>query len=190
MIPDAELAELRNDMLNFARLQLSDPHQAEDAVQEALAGALKNASAFARKASLKTWVFSILRHKIADQLRSRYKDNERLTSSDCKTCGTDDDHYFDGRGHWQEETKPRRWGDTHQLADNADFWNVFDACLNALPAEQARVFMMREFIELTGPEICATLELTSSNLHVLLHRARLRLRDCLSGNWFETEVTS
>ena len=190
MIPDSDIADLRNDMLAFARMQLSDSHLAEDAVQEALAGALKNADAFARKASLKTWVFAILRNKIADLLRSRYREPVVSPDSSCKDCGPDDDQFFDGRGHWQASTKPLSWGDTHWLADNADFWKVFDACLNELPAEQARVFMMREFIELTGPEICATLELTSSNLHVLLHRARLRLRACLSGHWFQAEEDS
>ncbi|HBS41143.1 MAG TPA: RNA polymerase subunit sigma [Oceanospirillales bacterium] len=190
MIPDSDIADLRRDMLAFARLQISDPHLAEDAVQEALAGALKNAAAFARKASLKTWVFAILRNKIADLLRSKYREPVTTTDPDCKHCAPADDQYFDDNGHWQQDTQPRSWGDTHWLADNADFWKVFDACLNDLPAEQARVFMMREFIELTGPEICATLELSSSNLHVLLHRARLRLRACLSGQWFGTEESA
>ena len=81
MIPDSDIADLRRDMLAFARLQISDPHLAEDAVQEALAGALKNAAAFARKASLKTWVFAILRNKIADLLRSKYRETVTTTVS-------------------------------------------------------------------------------------------------------------
>lgn len=168
-------------MLSFARLQLSDEHLAEDAVQEALAGALKNASSFSRQSTLKTWVFSILKRKIADILRGQYREPAR---DDCKDCTMEDDDSFNDRGHWQAGATPRRWGDTHSLTNNTQFWQVFDACLDALPAEQARVFMMREYIELDSAEICASLELTTSNLHVLLHRARLRLRECLANNWF------
>ena len=178
---DIDLTQLRHDMLAFARLQLDDSHLAEDAVQEALAGALRNASSFSRQSTLKTWVFSILRHKIADILRHRYREPVR----ECKTCGDSDDQWFDDRGHWHAGVTPRAWGNTTELADNSQFWKVFDTCLEALPAGQARVFMMREFIELESHEICAALELTTANLHVILHRARLRLRDCLSGHWFE-----
>ena len=182
---DEDIESLRKQMLSFARLQLDDEYLAEDAVQEALAGALKNASSFSRQSTLKTWVFSILRRKIADVLRGQYREPVREA---CKECSTDDDELFDGRGHWQAGATPRRWGDTHELADNTQFWQVFDICLEALPAEQARVFMMREFIELDSAEICASLEVSTSNLHVLLHRARLKLRACLSDHWFEREA--
>jgi len=177
------LERLRQQMLAFARLQLSDEHLAEDAVQEALEGALKNASSFTRQSTLKTWVFSILRHKIADILRGRYREPVR---EHCKECASDDD-LFDEGGHWQAGATPRRWGGTQDLVDKTQFWRVFDACLEALPPEQARVFMMREFIELNSAEICQSLELSTSNLHVLLHRARLKLRACLSENWFSEE---
>lgn len=180
-LSDHELADLRSQMLSFARLQLEDPHLAEDAVQEALAGALRNADSFTRSASLKTWFFAILKHKIADILRSRYREPVR---EDCKACLENNDELFDDSGHWRAGVTPRRWGDTQQLADTSDFWRVFDVCLEHLPGEQARVFMMREFIELESAEICASLELSTSNLHVLLHRARLKLRHCLAENWF------
>ncbi len=67
------LGELRRQMLKFATLQLNNPDLAEDAVQEALIGAIKNASSFARKAAFKTWVFAILKNKIADTLRQRHR---------------------------------------------------------------------------------------------------------------------
>ena len=73
---EAFLRELREQMLKFARLQLNDEQLAEDAVQEALIGALKNARSFARQAALKTWVFAILKNKIADILRGKYRRNE------------------------------------------------------------------------------------------------------------------
>lgn len=50
------LADLRRDMLRFADMQLRDKGQAEDAVQEALAGALQGKDRFASRASVRTWV--------------------------------------------------------------------------------------------------------------------------------------
>ena len=46
--------------------------------------------------------------------------------------------------------------------------------------------MMREVIELQ--EICEELGLSTSNVHVILHRARLALRACLERSWFQIGV--
>jgi len=67
------VADLRRRMLRFATLQLSDPSLAEDAVQEAFVGALRGSDRFARRAAYRSWVFAILRHKIADQLRAQLR---------------------------------------------------------------------------------------------------------------------
>jgi RNA polymerase sigma-70 factor (TIGR02943 family) len=178
------LQELRKQMLAFARLQLNDEHQAEDVVQEALAGALKNAEAFSRKAALKTWVFAILKHKIADHLRSRYRQADVIDDNACKNGEELDDQLFDARGHWDADERPQHWSAPQRLVHDRQFWAIFDACLNRLPASQGRVFMMREFLELGTDEICAAAEVTVTNLNVLLYRARLQLRECLENNWF------
>lgn len=181
------IAELRNQMLKFARLQLRDDHQAEDTVQEALAGAFKNADSFARQSALRTWVFSILKYKIADALRYR----QRVIAS--SELG-DEEHQeqvftealFKSNGHWHRAERPSSWNGPQGGVQSEHFWRVFDACLNGLPEKQARVFMMREFIELESEEICRQLGLSTSNLHVILYRARLRLRECLESSWFDS----
>ncbi len=79
---------------------------------------------------------------------------------------------------------PQTWGNPEGAVHNQQFWRVFEACLDHLPGQQARLFMMREFVEMETPEICRTLDITVSNLNVSLHRARLRLRECLEDRWF------
>ena len=69
------LTSLRRDMLRFAEMQLRNREQAEDAVQEALAGALNGREKFASRSSLRTWVLSILKNKIVDVLRGRVREN-------------------------------------------------------------------------------------------------------------------
>ncbi len=178
------LEDIRRQMIKFATLQLSDAHQAEDAVQEALIGALKNAKSFGGRAALKTWIFAILKNKIADTLRQKQRS---VNVSSLQRDGDEDEDFaelFDSKGFWQPEERPVAWGNPEASLREGQFWVVFEACLEGLPPKQARVFMMREFIELDADEICAEVNLTTSNLHVLLHRSRLRLRECIENKWY------
>lgn len=180
----AFIEELRLQMLKFATLQMNDAHLAEDAVQDALAAALKSASSFGGRSALKTWVFAILKNKIIDIIRQR----RRMVEA--SSLLTDEDEgllpaVFDRKGFWKPDDRPLDWGAPEAAAHDDQFWVVFEACLEGLPPQQAKVFMMREFVELGSDEICSELSLSTSNLHVILHRARLRLRECLENKWFE-----
>ena len=180
----AFLNDLRRQMIKFAMLQLSNSHAAEDAVQEALMGALKNAKSFAGRAALKTWVFAILRNKIADTLRQKMRTVNASSLLREDEEGEDFSELFDHRGHWQADEKPATWGNPQHALQQNQFWKVFEICLEGLPGNQARVFMMKEFVELETHEICTTVGITTTNLNVMLHRSRLRLRECLENNWF------
>ena len=181
----AFLEDIRRQMIKFATLQLGDGHLAEDAVQEALIGALKNASSFVGRAALKTWIFAILKNKIADTLRHK----QRVVNASSLLREEDEDKdiselLFDRKGYWQHDERPVAWGNPEASLRETHFWSMFEACLERLPPKQARVFMMREFIELDVDEICVAVDLTISNLHVLLHRSRLRLRECIENKWY------
>lgn len=180
----AFLNDLRRQMLKFATMQLSNSHLAEDAVQEALVGALKNAKSFVGRAALKTWVFAILKNKIADALRQKLRmvDASSLLREDEEK--EDFSELFDQRGHWQRDERPAAWGNPQDSLRQSQFWKVFEVCLEGLPGNQARVFMMKEFVELDTQEICTTVGITVTNLNVMLHRSRLRLRECLENGWF------
>lgn len=180
----AFLNDLRRQMIKFATLQLSNSHAAEDAVQEALMGALKNAKSFAGRAALKTWVFAILRNKIADTLRQKMRMVDASSLLREEEEGEDFSELFDHRGHWQADERPASWGSPQDALHQNQFWKVFEICLEGLPGNQARVFMMKEFIELETAEICTTVGITTTNLNVMLHRSRLRLRECLENKWF------
>jgi len=178
------LEDIRRQMIKFSTMQLGDSHQAEDAVQEALIGALRNATSFRGRAALKTWIFAILKNKIADTLRQKQRS---VNVSSLQREGDENEDFselFDRKGFWQPEERPVAWGNPEASLREGQFWIVFEACLEGLPPKQARVFMMREFIELDADEICAEVNLSISNLHVLLHRSRLRLRECIENKWY------
>jgi RNA polymerase sigma-70 factor (ECF subfamily) len=65
-----------------------------------------------------------------------------------------------------------------------EFWRVLEHCIKALPARMARAFALVEMDESSGEEACKVLEVTATNLWVMLHRARSRLRHCLEERWF------
>lgn len=175
---------LRIQMLKFATLQLADVQLAEDAVQEALMSAFKHVDSFTGRSAFKTWVFAILKNKIIDQLRKQ-KHVSTVSSlfEDDAAEQASMDQLFNAKGHWHMSERPVAWTLPDQSAENQQFWQVFEACLTHLPAKQAQVFMMREFIELETDEICHSLALTISHLNVLIYRARLKLRECLEKTW-------
>ncbi len=183
--PDPDFAlhvqALRPQLLKFARSQLRNDAWAEDAVSETLLGALEKPQAFRGRSQLKTWLVGVLKHKLIDQLRRHHREATLLGSEDGEDL---DESLFDRSGHWRE--MPQDWGDPVACCNQNQFLVVLEACCDHLPPTQARVFMMREWLELETGEICKALQITSTNLWVLLHRARLRLRECLQQNWFST----
>lgn len=182
------LTSVRVDMLRFARQQLGSDDEAEDAVQEALAGALQNAANFRGEAALKTWVIAILKNKIADILRQRQR--RPINASQLAADRHDGPlpAVFDQKGMWRDAARPKHWEDPEADLHSRQFLEVFDACLGRLPPQQGRVFLMREVVELDTPEICSELGLSVSNVHVILHRARLALRACLQLHWLQEEA--
>ena len=185
MIDKEFLTEIRRDMIKFASLQLRDDALAEDVVQDALMGAMANAQGFAGKSALKTWVFSILRNKIVDQIRQKSRTtNISALSPAEESLDQAFESLFKSNAHWTPHARPKNWGDPEESLRQQRFWDVFDACLKHLPENTARVFMMREFLEFETPEVCEELNITTSNCNVILHRARNGLRRCLEGNWF------
>jgi len=185
------LEALRRDMLRFAALQLRDDALAEDVVQEALAAALDGQKSFDGRAALKTWVFAILRNKIVDAIRQRSRTvNVSSLSAEEEEMDETFDSLFKPNAHWNPAMRPTAWGDPEAALGQEQFWAVFEACLKHLPANTARVFMMREFLEFDTDEVCAEMKISISNCHVILHRARNGLRRCLEQTWFTNGAQS
>ncbi|MBS0309378.1 MAG: sigma-70 family RNA polymerase sigma factor [Proteobacteria bacterium] len=176
-----QLETLRPILLRFALLQLRNESQAEDVVQDALIAVLEKPDSFAGQSSLKTYVIGIMKHKIIDLLRS----GQRLKQLDVAGDQSEDDVIdvlFAADGHTLE--RPRNWGSPDATLEQKDFFRVLEICLEKLPEKTARIFMMREWLELDTEEICKELAISPSNAWVMLYRARLRLRACLDVNWF------
>jgi len=178
-----EIQSERAYLLRYASLQLRDRDAAEDAVQETLAGALQARERFSGASSLRTWLTGILKHKIIDHVRKQSREQPlTMGGDDDRSEAEAIDSLFHADGHWREP--PSDWGDPHKALQNKAFLAAFEQCAKNLPAKASRAFMMREVLEESTEDICKELKVTSTNCWVLLHRARLALRECLEIRWF------
>lgn len=189
----AQVAAAQPMLLKYATMQLRNATWAQDVVSDVVLAALEKPQAFSGKSSVRTWLVGILKFKIIDQFRHNKRQS---TVGDGGQYGDDDDEpfeqleklLFDETGHSTEP--PAIWTNVsatpHASLQEKQFFAVLEACVQELPAVQGRVFMMREWLELSTDEICKELGVTTSNLWVLLHRARARLQVCLNMRWFSS----
>jgi RNA polymerase sigma-70 factor (ECF subfamily) len=175
------LVEEHGDYLYRVALRhFPERHRAEELVQETFVAAVEAAERFRGHASPRTWLTSILRHKIIDTIRRRVREEPpRLEATESL------DEYFERKAHWRPGAEPQPWQTSPEtLPSQKEFFVVLKECLTGIPETQRQVFILREMEELDSDEICNTMCLSSTNVRVLLHRARLALRKCLEQNWF------
>jgi RNA polymerase sigma-70 factor, ECF subfamily len=162
-------------LFNFAVGQLRDQGAAEDIVQETFLAALKSRERFAGQCSERTWLVSILRHKIYDHLRKHCREKKHRVEP---AAARRDDGEWDDAMLWLHEVaaetqSPSRRMELDELREN------LEQALGKLPPRIAQVFQLYAVEELPNAEVCARLNISESNLWVMLHRARKHLREHL-----------
>lgn len=177
-------------LFKYAMFRLRDSSAAEDAVQETFLAALRAYEKFEGRGSERTWLIGILKHKITDHFRRIAREAPLGQEED---GASDHSEFFRGigewTGHWELNHAPTDWhANPSELVERQEFWSVFSDCLSPLPQRTANAFTLREVDGLTSEEICEVLGITVNNLWVMLHRARLHLRNCLELNWFKREA--
>ena len=185
--PGRWLDDYGDYLFKYAVFRLRDDTAAEDAVQETFLAALKAYEKFQGRGSERTWLVGILKHKIVDHFRRTVREaplgEEPDEASDHREFFERADEW---KGHWNNDYAPTDWHATPaELLERSDFWKVFTDCLSPLPQRTANAFTMREVDGHTSDEICEILSVSVNNLWVMLHRARLQLRNCLEVSWFK-----
>jgi RNA polymerase sigma-70 factor (ECF subfamily) len=166
-------------LYRYALLRVRRPDVAADLVQETFAEAWQARASFAGRSAEATWLTGILRHKVIDHLRR----TRREVAGTEPPLAEADDPFFTRRGFWRHY--PGRWpGDPRIGLERDEFWAAVRACLDGLPDTLADAFLLREMDDVDAGEICQLLGISPTNLWARLHRARLRLRDCLTRRWF------
>ncbi|NDI87606.1 sigma-70 family RNA polymerase sigma factor [Undibacterium crateris] len=172
-------------MLSLARIQLYSKDDAEDVVQEVIVSALQSWRTFEGRSTLKTWLLGILKYKIIDQINKQKRSTKELTYQHFNDEELNDyENFFTKEGNWNPETFvnilcPAEILEQDQLLALVEF------CLMKLPEQQSRIFLMREYLGMEVQEIAKSVSTSDGNLRVILHRCRLRLRDCAVKGWGE-----
>ncbi len=167
-------------LYRFALMRVRKPEIAEDLVQDSLLAAVRALENFSGRSSERSWLVGILKNKISDHFR---KLGRETTFTDAEFLDDEMSHKFEN-GFWNHDKGPQDWQESEAVTYRGEFWQTMRGCLDKLPPRVADVFMMREMDGTDSAEICETLKISSSNLWVMLHRARMALRECLELNWF------
>lgn len=179
--PEQWVQQYGNYLFRYALSRLSDPETAQDMVQETLVAAVAAYRRFEGRSSMRTWLVAILKRKIVDHFRRM---RTRQLTSDVEFSENSVEGLFDETGHWR--AMPNRWSfNPGTVYEQKEFMNVLYQCLGKLPVRLSDIFMLREFEGLSTREICMEMKISEANVWVMLHRARLQLRDCLEVNWLK-----
>ncbi len=181
--PESWVEKYADYLYSYALYRVSDRAAAEDLVQETFMAALKAQEQFRGRSSEKTWVTSILKNKIIDYFRKRYREKaDPVEDMDSFSVN----QYFDGRDNWA--IKPQRWQKSpEKQIEDSQFMDILHKCLETISPKQADAFRLREINQADKEEICKVLKISSTNYWVLMHRARLHIRRCLEIRWFNPE---
>lgn len=156
----------------FALSRLRDRNSAEEAVQETFVSAIKSVEQYRQTGSEGAWLMGILKRKVIDQFRAQSKQPATLENAAIAEA------LFDKRGNWSKSAKVN--GSMRLDAiEREEFRVVFQDCLKKLPPTQASTFWLREVQQDSAEEVCKVLGISTSNLWVLMHRARLALAECM-----------
>ena len=166
-------------MYSWAFHKLANTELAKDFVQDTFLAAAEKLETFKGNSSPKTWLFSILNHKIIDYYRKKINQPIHMENQAFSV-------FFENDGGWNKNQIPKKWQDEDEghLLDNDEFNKVLHKCLDALPEQWSICVKLKYLIEKKGEEICQELEITPSNFWQIVHRAKLRLRDCIENNWY------
>jgi RNA polymerase sigma-70 factor (TIGR02943 family) len=169
-------------LFNFALGQVRDTGIAEDLVQETFLAAVKAQQNFSGRSSERTWLVGILRHKLYDHLRKTCR--ERAVRVD-PLPASDDDAAFEDSMAWIHQMAAEATSPSRRI-ELAEFREQLELAMGKLPPRIAQVFQLYSIEERPNQEVCEQLNISESNLWVMLHRARKQLRSELD-KWWQAE---
>ena len=159
----------------LALRMMGDPAEAEDVMQETFLNAFRAIESFDGRSGIATWLYRIANNVALMRLRKRQPFFVPIDA----TAGDDEG----------TEVTPVQLFDWCCLPEEdfatAEAHDVLERAITELPPSLRAVFVMRELEGLSTEETARALEVTPANVKVRLHRARLWLRERLSGYFTE-----
>ncbi len=169
-------------LYNYAYYRVQSKELSEDLVQDTFISALKAKESFRGESSELTWLLSILKRKVIDHYR-KVSAVYIITESEYPLPFKHEGIF---EGHWLKNRSPNEWGKNadDELNQN-EFKSILELCLSLLPEKWRAVFILKFMEEINSDEICKEIGCSSSNFWVIMHRTRLKLRECLEDKWLK-----
>jgi RNA polymerase sigma-70 factor (ECF subfamily) len=169
-------------LYNYAFTRVQSKETAEDLVQETFFSAIKAYNSFRGESNEITWLIAILKRKIIDYYRKQSRKKETPISH-FNTPFNKEGHLS---GHWINERAPKNWDIKYSdPMRQTEFLFILELCLSALPTKWKTVFVLKVMEDLKTEQVCKEVGIRPSNLWVILHRARLQLRECIEKRWLK-----
>jgi RNA polymerase sigma-70 factor (ECF subfamily) len=150
--------------------------QAEEVVQDAWLAVFSGIGRFEGRAAIGTWLFSI----VLNRARTRRGRELRLVALPTEADGDGAEAArFAADGHWLDMPRPWDELDPERLVAGRQLWDHVQAAIDRLPAGQRAVIILRDVEGQDAETACTLLGISAENQRVLLHRARVRVRDTI-----------
>ena len=146
-----------------------DVNSAEELVQSVWTTFFDIAHGFQGRSHVRTFIFGILYNKASELRRENKRHNGNSESIDDVF-----ESKFSPEGSW---VKPPI--DPEQFLMASETMDLIIKCLDNLPLSQRMAFCLKEIDDHGSNDICNILNVTVTNLGVLLFRARNKLRECI-----------
>ena len=138
--------------------------QAEDVVQSTWTTFISSVKNFQRKSHIRTFIFGIMYNKIKETWRSNKKYTEEFEDNQIEQL-------FNELGSFiANPMDPSEWVNSTQVL------NLIQEGLHTLPDNQREAFYLKEVIGEETSDICNIMDISSTNLGVLIYRAKNNLR--------------
>ena len=167
-------------LLNRALSMVRDKEDAMDLVQEVFISATAAYRTFERKSTPLTWLLNILKNKIADFYRHKYRKPETVNMPE----------FFDHTGSWKDDSILHEWSQNFDepdeqkaLMNTLDKFNFLEISLPIITLFSSSIAY--DYVEGSAKEVCQELDITTTNLWKILQRSRMQLRKCIELNWFD-----
>lgn len=165
-------------LYNRANYLLHNSEDAEDIVQDVFIVAYEGLDKYQGLSNPKTWLMGILKNKVADYYRKKYKHPAPISLT----------HFFDEVGTWKQEHTLKEWDDDEEyLFNDIDFKRIFENCIDKLPTKWSIPFKMYYLDNKKTDFLSQEFGLSTTNIWKILQRGRLQMKECLEHNWFNKQ---
>jgi RNA polymerase sigma-70 factor (ECF subfamily) len=148
---------------------LENEDDAEDIVQEVFTRFFENLDRFEGRSKIGTWLYRVAYNASIDRLR-KYRSRP---VAELDISFEDEIPLPDELSDWSESAET--------VFDQQEIRQKLEDTIQSLPETLRVVFLLRDVEELSTLDTANILEITPGAVKVRLHRARLLLRDTLSG---------